>query len=176
MDENVDAGFRYDMFLVFQIRIPVRPAIGPGRWSPRTQSMKIPKLISGLVLAACFHVSGPMASGRTLVVDQRAPEASDTNDGGEGSPLKTIQAGADRAMPGDTVLVKADVYREWVDPPRGGTREKPIRYLAAPGEEVSIRGSERVTSWVNQGGMVWTVELDNSFFGTFNPFSEPLSG
>ena len=34
MDENVDVGFRYDLCLAFQIRIPVCPAIGPGRWSP----------------------------------------------------------------------------------------------------------------------------------------------
>jgi alpha-N-arabinofuranosidase len=138
--------------------------------------MKTSKLLTALMLATCFHASAPAACGRTLVVNQRAPAAADTNDGGEDSPLKTIQAGADRAMPGDTVLVKGGIYREWVVPPRGGTREKPIRYLAAPGEEVSIRGSERITSWVHEGGTVWMVELDNAFFGTFNPFQETLSG
>jgi hypothetical protein len=41
---------------------------------------------------------------------------------------------------------------------------------------VSIRGSERITSWVHQGGNGWMVELDNAFFGTFNPFREQISG
>ncbi|MFZ9937535.1 MAG: hypothetical protein ACO3JG_10840 [Luteolibacter sp.] len=92
--------------------------------------MKKSDLLTALVLATCIHASTPMACGRTLVVDNRAPAAADTSDGGEDSPLKTIQAAADRAMPGDTILVKGGIYREWVVTARGGTREKPIHSLA----------------------------------------------
>ena len=114
---------------------------------------------------------------QTIVVDGQAPNASDKNDGKEGSPLKTIQAGANLAQPGDTVLVKAGVYRECVVPPRGGTsREKPIIYKAAPGEPVSIRASEQITSWVKQDADVWLVELDNAFFGDFNPYALQVKG
>lgn len=119
----------------------------------------------------------PATTGETYVVDNRAAAASDDNPGTEALPLKTIQAGADRAQAGDTVLVKAGIYREEVVPPRGGTSpQQPITYRAAPGEDVSIRGSEQITIWTNQGGGVWMVELDTSFFKGYNPFAIPVSG
>ncbi len=121
--------------------------------------------------------SEPVKSGKTFVVNNRAPHASDENPGTEALPLKTIRAGANLAQPGDTVLVKAGIYREEVVPPRGGTSpQRPIVYRAAPGEEVSIRGSERIKTWKDQGGGVWMVELDTSFFKGYNPFAMKVAG
>ena len=121
--------------------------------------------------------SEPAAGGRTYVVNSRAANASDDNPGTLAKPLKTIQAGANRAQAGDRILVRAGIYREEVVPPRGGTSPKrPITYLAAPGEEVSIRGSERITTWKDQGGGVWMVELDTAFFKGYNPFAMLVSG
>jgi hypothetical protein len=51
-----------------------------------------------------------------------------------------------------------------------------ITYKAAPGEKVVIKGSERVTSWENQGDGVWKVELPNAFFGDYNPYALKLTG
>lgn len=131
-----------------------------------------------VVLSGClilFNVQ--TAVGKTFVVNNRAANASDDNRGTEALPLKTIQAGADQAQAGDTVFVKAGIYREEVVPPRGGTSpEKPIIYLAAPGEEVSVRGSEQITTWLDQGEGVWMVELDTSFFKGYNPFAIPVWG
>jgi hypothetical protein len=116
-------------------------------------------------------------TGRTYVVNNRARNADDDNPGTQALPLKTIQAAADRAQPGDTVLVRAGIYREEVVPPRGGTSpDKPIIYRAADGHDVSIRGSEQITTWVNQGGGVWMVELDTAFFKGYNPFAKPVWG
>lgn len=116
-------------------------------------------------------------NSHTFVVNNQAANASDDNPGTEALPLKTIQAGANLAHAGDTVLVKAGVYREEVVPPRGGTApDKPIVYRAAPREEVSIRGSQRITTWRNQGGGVWMVELDTSFFKAYNPFARKVFG
>jgi len=120
---------------------------------------------------------GSAAYCRTIVVDNQASNASDENKGSKYLPLKTIQAGANRAVAGDTILVKGGIYREEVLPPRSGTSgEKPIMYLAAPGEDVSIRASEQITTWVKQEGHVWMLELDNSFFGDFNPYRRKVSG
>lgn len=129
------------------------------------------------VAASAVGGSGPAKSGRIYVINNGAASACDDNPGTDAKPLKTIQAGANRAQPGDRILVKAGIYREEVVPPRGGTSpQRPITYLAAPGEEVSIRGSERIATWKDQGGGVWMVELDTAFFKGYNPFAIPVSG
>ncbi len=106
-----------------------------------------------------------------------AVTGNDANSGTADSPLKTIQRAADMAQPGDAVVIHGGIYRERVNPPRGGdSDERRIVYQAAPGERVEIRGSEPVTGWRRVTGDVWCVTLPPSFFGSFNPFAEPLRG
>ena len=102
---------------------------------------------------------------------------SDSASGSHARPYLTINKAASVAQPRDTVTVHAGTYREWVKPIRGGTDDsKRITYRAAPGEEVFIKGSERITSWAREAGGVWKVELPNSFFGEYNPYALKLSG
>lgn len=54
-----------------------------------------------------------------------ASNGEDSNPGTRSAPLRTVQRGADLAQPGDTVTVHEGVYRERVNPPRGGPFEKP---------------------------------------------------
>lgn len=90
-----------------------------------------------------FTRSLPMPSvSRTLVVDQRHPQAQDGNPGSPDRPLKTINRAAELAEPGDIVLVQPGIYRERVDPRRGGEPGRPITYQAARRGEVFLRGSE----------------------------------
>ena len=101
----------------------------------------------------------------------------DSNPGGQESPYLTIDKAASVAMPGDTVTVHAGTYRQWVKPVRGGTGEaRRITYRAAAGQEVFIKGSERIGAWEKQEGGVWKVDLPNSFFGNYNPYALKLSG
>ena len=101
----------------------------------------------------------------------------DTNPGTAYSPFRTIQHGADQAAPGDVITVHEGIYREKVDPPRGGeSDEKRITFKAVDGEAVSIKGSEIITDWVHQDGGVWMVALPNDYFGSFNPFDNVLAG
>lgn len=101
----------------------------------------------------------------------------DSDAGDRDNPYLTIDKGARVAGPGDTVIVHAGTYREWVMPARGGESEdKRITYRAAPGEEVVIKGSERITSWTREAGGVWEVELPNAFFGDYNPYALQVSG
>ncbi len=102
---------------------------------------------------------------------------NDANPGGANAPFRTISRGAEVAQPGDTVVVHAGTYREWVKPARGGTGEDArITYHAAKGEKVVIKGSEEVKDWKREDGGVWKVEIPNTFFGEYNPYALKLSG
>jgi len=92
-------------------------------------------------------------------------------------PLLTISAASLLAMPGDTVVVYEGIYRERVNPPRGGISEdKRITYMAAPGQEVVITGSEVITGWKKLENNTWTVSIPNTFFGDFNPYDDLIRG
>jgi Right handed beta helix region/Protein of unknown function (DUF1565) len=102
---------------------------------------------------------------------------SDSASGSADQPYRTINKAASVAQPGDSVVVHGGTYREWVKPICGGTSESTrIVYRAAPGEEVLVKGSERVTTWIPEGAGVWKLELPNSYFGDYNPYQLTLSG
>lgn len=106
-----------------------------------------------------------------------AIKGSDTNMGSETSPFKTISKAAQVAIEGDVITVHGGVYREWVNPPRGGKSDtERIIYRAASGEKVELKGSEVVNSWVNVEGGLWKLELPNSFFGSYNSFKDLVTG
>ncbi len=106
-----------------------------------------------------------------------ATDGADTADGSAGRPFRTISRAAELAMPGDTVIVHAGEYREWVRPRRGGlSGARRITYQAAAGEHVVIKGSERVTGWEQEAGNVWRASVPNALFGDWNPFAEKIAG
>jgi alpha-N-arabinofuranosidase len=123
------------------------------------------------------------ASISALALTLRAAElhvsihGNDACQGTSSVPLRTIQRAADLAQPGDTITVHAGVYRERINPPRGGTsNRKRITYQAARGEQVEIKGSAVVKGWFNKQADVWQATLPNSFFGNFNPYTNLLQG
>lgn len=91
-------------------------------------------------------------------------------------PFRTISRAAAIAMPGDTVIVHAGIYREWVNPANSGTEEHRIVYRSAGDGEVVITGAERITDWKEEGDGVWSTEVPNSIFSIRNPFEVELSG
>jgi len=102
---------------------------------------------------------------------------NDANDGSASRPLRTISAAARLAQPGDVITVRAGIYRERIDPPRGGTSDaKRIVYQAAEGEEVVIKGSEIIQGWEKVENDTWKVTIANDFFGGFNPYSDLIRG
>ncbi len=106
-----------------------------------------------------------------------APGGDDTNRGTRSAPLRTIQRAASLAQPGDVITVHAGVFRERINPPRGGDSDaKRIVYQAARGEKVEIKGSEVVKNWMKVQDEVWKVTLPNAFFGGFNPYSNLIRG
>jgi alpha-N-arabinofuranosidase len=106
-----------------------------------------------------------------------SPSGHDSNDGSRSSPFKTISAAARVAHPGDAIIVHEGIYRERVNPPRGGTSDdRRITYLAAPGERVVIKGSEIVKGWERLQNDTWKLSLPNSFFGDHNPYGIAVGG
>ncbi len=131
-------------------------------------------LFSTAVFIAAIAAAGSNALARELHV---AKTGSDSGPGSQAGPYLTVNKAASLAQPGDVVIVHAGTYRESVKPPRGGTAENNrIVYRAAPGETVTIKGSERITSWTRQEGNVWEAKLPTSFFGDYNPYALKLSG
>ena len=119
-------------------------------------------LFSTALLAAEFHVS---------------VNGDDAASGKKKAPLHTIQRAAELARPGDVITVHEGVYRERINPPRGGTSDSMrIVYQAAKGEKVVIKGSEVVKGWEVVSNGIWKVTLPNSFFGDFNPYSDLVEG
>ncbi len=135
-----------------------------------------------LLMAMVFAISGCTRTfqGAPTVVTYHVDKAgNDNNPGSKGSPFLTINKAAQVARPGDTVIVHAGTYREWVQPLRGGVSDElRITYRAATGEKVVIKGSERVNTWKSQGNGMWKVELDDSFFAPSNwyPFRDTVLG
>ena len=102
---------------------------------------------------------------------------NDSNPGTLAAPLLTIQRAADLAQPGDIIIVHKGIYRERINPPRGGESDsKRIVYEAARGEKVVIKGSEVIKNWMKEQGDVWKVMIPNSFFDRFNPYSDLIHG
>src|SRR4051794_39729555 len=112
-----------------------------------------------------------------MTVYHVATTGSDSADGSASAPLRTINATAALAHPGDTVRVHEGEYREWVAPVRGGLSDgRRITFEAAEGERVVIKGSERISDWTPEDGTVWRAAVPNTLFAGFNPFAEEVAG
>jgi alpha-N-arabinofuranosidase len=142
-------------------------------------------------MKACLHSPRPstflstlaatavLGAGAALAAREYhvAVTGDDSRDGSPTQALRTIQAAADRAQPGDVITVHEGTYRERINPPRGGGSDsKRIVYQAAPGTRVTIKGSEIVKGWTKLEHDTWRVTLPNSFFGGFNPYADLIRG
>ncbi len=79
------------------------------------------------------------SSGTTYYV---ATNGSDANPGTAASPFRTIQHAARAAAAGDTVLVRAGVYEELLQPPQSGNATQGyITFSSYPGETATIDGT-----------------------------------
>ena len=128
-----------------------------------------------LLLAFCIsvHLFGVLYAVEYHV----SPEGNDANEGTASKPLQSISAAARRARSGDVITVNEGVYRERIDPPRGGeSDQKRIVYRSVPGEKVIVKGSEVIKGWQKVQNDTWKVSIPNRFFGEFNPYSDLIHG
>jgi parallel beta-helix repeat protein len=122
---------------------------------------------------------------KTFYVDGQAKNSDDAGPGTKDRPFKTINHAAQVLQPGERVVIAAGVYREFIQPARGGTSpEAMISYEAAPGATVVIKGSAVVKDWKPSDGWnfgvdpetkkpvkAWELKLGPSLFPNgYNPF------
>jgi hypothetical protein len=69
-------------------------------------------------------------------------------------------------LPGDTAVVHAGVYREWVNPARSGSASAPLVFQAAPGESVVPSGADVVSGWASVEEPIWKKEPWSLRFAT----------
>jgi hypothetical protein len=119
-----------------------------------------------------------LLAGKAFAIEIHVSQkGNDANAGMAASPFRTINKAAQVAQAGDQVIVHEGIYRERVDPARGGeSAAKRIVYKAAKGEKVIIKGSEVIKGWKRRLGDTWQVDLPNTFFGNFNPYNDVLHG
>ncbi len=98
-----------------------------------------------------FLLLGPQSvtQATTFYVDGNSPVARDTNPGTEAQPFKTISRATPSLQAGDTLLIKAGVYRETVVLSQSGTAAARITIRAYPGQEgkAIIDAAEPVAQW-----------------------------
>jgi len=122
---------------------------------------------------------------RTYYVDNRNPSAADTNPGTKELPFSTIHRAAQVLQPGERVVIMTGVYRERIDPARGGAGpDRMISYEAAPGANVVVKGSRVAkTGWEPSKSYklgpqapdrppvkIYQRRLDDLDFRGYNPF------
>ena len=93
-------------------------------------------------------------------------------------PFKRIGDAAIIAMPGDEIIVAKGVYREYVNPARGGKKDARIVYRSEEPLGAVITGAEVVKGWTKYKKYknVWTVRIPNGIFGSYNPYTTEVYG
>ncbi|MBR1586060.1 MAG: right-handed parallel beta-helix repeat-containing protein [Clostridia bacterium] len=104
--------------------------------------------------------------------------AATEGNGSAQAPFRSISQAAAVALPGDEVIVRPGVYREYVNPAHAGTAERPITYRSEQPLGAVITGAEPVKNWTPCKDMpgVWTATVPNSLFGDYNPYTTLVRG
>lgn len=81
--------------------------------------------------------------------------------------VRTISDAARKVEPGDLVVIHGGIYRESIDIESSGTIDRPIRFEAAPGENVVISGADVIRAWTKEsgGGNIFSAPWPHRFIG-----------
>lgn len=111
---------------------------------------KIIALLFFLMATSFVSIACEAKEVKTIYV---APNGQDTWSGTKEKPLKTLKKAATKATAGMTVIIRKGTYKEPLVIQHSGTKQKPIRFQAAPKEKVILTG-ERVKQVNGQKALV----------------------
>jgi parallel beta-helix repeat protein len=90
-----------------------------------------------------------------------SPSGSDSNPGTLDRPFRPLQKALNTVNAGQTIVIRAGEYPEWVTAGRGGTPSAPVRVQGYPGEKPVITGRLKVTAnHVHVSGLVFDGSTD----------------
>ena len=110
-----------------------------------------------------------------MIIYVNATAGRDGN-GTKEMPFRHINDAAQIAKPGDEILVAPGIYREYVNPLRGGTEDARIIYRSTEPLGAIISGAEKATHWEHYDKNVWFCRIDSSVFGKYNPYTTYVYG
>ena len=90
---------------------------------------------------------------------------SDSGDGSESNPYKTIQKAASVMSAGDTCFIDSGVYRETVIPKNEGEKGAPITFTAKEGADVTVSGTDTAN-------LTWSLYKDGIYKTSINLFRD----
>ncbi|MBI5833542.1 MAG: DUF1565 domain-containing protein, partial [Armatimonadetes bacterium] len=103
-----------------------------------------------------------------------ATTGDDKAAGSEAAPFRTISRAAEAAVAGDTVQIRAGVYRETVRPRNSGQPGAPITYRPARGEKVTISGADPITGWQADRDQVYRAPMAGDFYCSALNYAEQV--
>lgn len=83
-------------------------------------------------------IPAPASAAQTYYV---STSGDDSQPGTFSQPFRTVQRAADLVAPGDSVLIRSGVYREYLTVERSGAPLKPISFAAFAGETAVLDGT-----------------------------------
>ena len=102
--------------------------------------------------------------------------AGQDGNGSKSMPFRHINDAAQAAAAGDEVIVAPGIYREKVTPRHSGKKDARIVYRSAEPLGAVITGAELLTGWKRCSGNTWVNRVNNSVFGTYNPYTTMVCG
>lgn len=105
-----------------------------------------------------------------------AKKGNRNGNGTPSNPFQRIGDAAEVAQAGDEVIVGPGIYREYVNPKNGGTKNNAITYRSEEIGAAIITGAEEVKNWEVYSDNTWRVKIHNGVFGNYNPYTTLIQG
>ncbi len=121
--------------------------------------------LRGLFAILCLCLMSSCVYSREFYV---STQGRDTHSGTESKPFRTLARAVEKARAGDTVIVRAGIYRETLRLSHSGARSMPLTFVAAKNEKVIITGADLAGDWRPYKGSILQTKIPKELERGFN--------